>query len=83
MADDLVYHHTDTVHLPWILHAHALNPGRGMTGGFPEPDFLWATTDARGDPSSTSAIHSRKAIRIGYALAVRLTLAVPRTATER
>lgn len=44
----LVYHFTDTAHLPWILQAGELRPGANRIGGFPDPDFLWATTNERG-----------------------------------
>ncbi|HEX9231343.1 MAG TPA: hypothetical protein VF869_05515 [Jatrophihabitantaceae bacterium] len=67
-----VYHFTDTARLPWILTAGELRPGRNRVGGFPSPDFLWATTDERGD--RTSAL-SRQGLRRGMVRAVRFTLA--------
>jgi hypothetical protein len=41
----VVYHYTTTVHLPWIIHSGELPPGRTSEGFFPDPDFLWATTN--------------------------------------
>jgi hypothetical protein len=70
-----VYHFTDTLRLPWILQSGALKPGRNNIAGFPVPDFLWATTDARGDRSATSAIGgSDDAYRAGVTRQVRFTL---------
>jgi hypothetical protein len=69
-----LYHHTDTAHLPWILTTNELRPGRSSIGGFPNPDFLWATTDAQGDRTSMAG-HSRELYRRGVICAVRFTLA--------
>lgn len=49
-----VYHHTDTARLPWILRSGELRPGANKIGGFPDPDFLWATTDGRGDLTASA-----------------------------
>lgn len=48
-----VYHFTDTARLPHILLSGALVPGRSTLGGFPDPDFLWATLSPHGDRTST------------------------------
>ena len=56
----MLYHHTDSARLPWILHSRALRPGRNAVGNFPDPDFLWATADARGDRSAS--VSGRQAI---------------------
>ena len=50
----LVYHFSDTARLPWILRSGELRPGRNRIGGFPDPDFLWATTEAAGDLTSSA-----------------------------
>jgi hypothetical protein len=49
----ILYHHTDTARLPWILKSGELRPGRNRIGGFPDPDFLWATTDHQGDATAS------------------------------
>ncbi len=66
-----VFHFTDTARLPWILATGELRPGRNAIRNFPSPDFLWATTDARGDRTATA---DRKAQRKGLTRAVRFTL---------
>jgi hypothetical protein len=68
-----VFHFTDTARLPWILDAGELRPGRNKIGNFPSPDFLWATTDGRGD--RTASAYSQSGIREGLTRAVRFTLA--------
>jgi len=49
-----VYHFTDTARLPWILRSGRLRPGANRIGDFPDPDFLWATTDPVGDLTSSA-----------------------------
>ena len=49
----MIYHYTSALHLPHILADGALRPGRSTQGGFPKPDFLWATTNGAGDPTVT------------------------------
>ena len=49
-----LYHFSDTVRLPWIMEAGELRPSQNRIGGFPV-DFLWATSDARGDRTSSAA----------------------------
>jgi hypothetical protein len=44
----VVYHFTDVLRLPWILRSGELRCGANRIGGFPDPDFLWATTDSKG-----------------------------------
>jgi hypothetical protein len=65
-----VYHHTCTAHLPWILASGHLKPLRDKVTGLPDPDFLWATTDPRGDRTASIGW---AALRAGDALAVRFT----------
>lgn len=49
----MIYHFTDTARLAWILHDGNLIPGRCRVGGYPDPDFLWATANMRGDRSAS------------------------------
>jgi hypothetical protein len=53
-----LYHFTDTARLPWILLTRQLEPGRNQVGGYPV-DFLWATTNARGDATSTVTMNQQ------------------------
>ena len=52
MAD--IYHYTDTSRLPWIIQSGELRPGSNAIGGFPKPDFLWATSDPQGDRTASA-----------------------------
>jgi hypothetical protein len=72
----VLYHHTDSAHLPWILNDAALKPATGTSVGiYPDPDFLWATTDPLGDPTTTTSFKDgREAYRNGKIAAVRFTL---------
>jgi hypothetical protein len=67
---DLVYHFTDTARLPWILRSGELRPGSNKIGELPDPDFLWATTDSRGDRTASSSLQSEH-YRSGRARMVR------------
>ncbi|WP_267427357.1 hypothetical protein [Methylobacterium sp. GC_Met_2] len=67
-----VYHFTDTARLPHILFSGELRAGRNQIGGFPDPDFLWATTSATGDRTASA---SMPALREGRVRLVRFTLA--------
>src|SRR5258707_5551922 len=70
-----LYHFTDTVRLPWILRSGILRPGRNSIAGFPDPDFLWGTTEAAGDRSASSATgDSDRSYRAGATRQVRFTL---------
>jgi hypothetical protein len=66
-----VYHFTCTARLPWILDSGELRPGRNKIGGFPDPDFLWATTSALGDRSASG---SAQGYRDGRVRLVRFAL---------
>src|SRR5262245_7429709 len=66
-----VYHFTDTARLLFILHDGALRPGRNTLGGYPSPEFVWATTDDRGEPSAAGQSHADRA---GRTRLVRFTL---------
>jgi len=68
---DHVYHFTDTGRLPWIVADGALIPGRNNSGRYPDPDFLWATTNPRG---SMSATWSKEGYRQQITRLVRFTL---------
>ena len=70
----LVYHFTDTVRLPWILQAGELRPSANRIGGYPNPDFLWATTSKLG--SRKAAGSEPKAYRAGVTQLVRFALHV-------
>jgi hypothetical protein len=70
-----LYHFTDTVRLPWILKSGELRPGKNQLGGFPDPDFLWATTSPVGDRSATcSGGLCAELYRAGKTRLVRFTL---------
>jgi len=70
-----LYHFTDTARLPWIIVTGELRPGPNRIGGFPDPDFLWATTNNRGDcTASCRGAASRGAWRSGRTRLVRFTL---------
>ncbi len=64
-----VYHFSDSAHLPWIAMSKELRAGANKIGGYPS-DFLWATTDGRGDRTATAMVGYRK----GQTLLVRFTL---------
>ena len=65
-----VYHFTCTARLPWIIATRELRPFRDPTSGFPNPDFVWATTRRQGDRTAAGMNGYRRG---GTAL-VRLTL---------
>lgn len=49
-----LYHFTDTARLPYILQSGELRPGRNKIGGYPDPDFLWATAQMMGDRTASA-----------------------------
>jgi hypothetical protein len=65
-----VYHFTCAARLPWIVASGELRPGRNQLGKYPDPDFLWATTNPRGDRTASAFA----AYRSGDLALVRLTL---------
>lgn len=67
----MLFHFTDTARLPWIIAAGELRPGKNKLGGFPDPDFLWATTSPLGDRTSSLPMD---AYRAGAVNLVRLKL---------
>lgn len=67
-----LYHFTDTARLPWIIRSGELRPGRNKAGGFPDPDFLWASSLAIGDRSASAT--TGEAYRDGTVWHVRFTL---------
>lgn len=71
MSASTVHHFTDTGRLPWILREGILRPGANRLGGFPEPDFLWATTSPIGDRTASASLD---ALRSGLVRFVRFTL---------
>jgi len=68
---DFVSHLTDNARLPWILRSAELRPGANRIGGYPDPDFVWATINKRG---SRKAAGSSPSYRRGYSQLVRFTL---------
>lgn len=68
----VVYHFTDTARLPFIMACSELRPGRNAYGGFPDPDFLWATLNPSGDRTASGG---REPYRQGLVRVVRFTLA--------
>jgi hypothetical protein len=67
-----LYHFTCTARLPWIVADRELRPGRNKIGGFPDPDFLWATKRSQGDRTASAMQGYRK----GKTALVRLTVRV-------
>ncbi|MDN3274755.1 hypothetical protein QWJ07_10900 [Frankia sp. RB7] len=67
-----LYHFTDTARLPWIVDSGQLRPGRNRIGGYPSPDFLWATSDPRGDGSAS--MERADGYRSGRVRQIRFTL---------
>lgn len=67
-----LYHFTGSAHLPWILQSGELRPGRNKIGGYPDPDFLWATANDRGDATASGT--SGEFYRTGRVRQVRFTL---------
>jgi len=54
----MLYHHTSLAHLPYILLEGALIPTIPASDEWPN-DFVWATTDARGDRTTGICSHGR------------------------
>ena len=55
MSECIVYHFTDTARLPWILDSGELRlSGAAQAGGYPGPDFLWATTNKNGSRTAAA-----------------------------
>ena len=68
-----VYHYTDTVRLPWILHSGELRPTNNPNNNYPNPDFLWASTSDKG--CLTAALINQKDLyKAGIIHVVRFTL---------
>jgi hypothetical protein len=65
-----VYHFTDVYRLSWIIAAKQLEGGRNQIGGYPDPDFIWATTCEQGDRTASGMENYRK----GETPLVRFTL---------
>ncbi|MCJ2057654.1 hypothetical protein MKL09_13940 [Methylobacterium sp. J-048] len=63
-ASDIVYHYTDSARLPFILLDGKLRAGRNRIGGYPDPDFLWATTSPVGDRTASASIEACRAGRV-------------------
>lgn len=69
-TEQIVYHFTDTVRLPWIVASKELRADYYQLGHFPCHDFVWATTRPQGDRTATSMWSYRQRV----AALVRLTL---------
>lgn len=54
----MLYHHTSLGHLPYILLEGALIPTIPQSDEWPK-DFVWATTDERGDRTTGICSHGR------------------------
>ena len=50
---EVVYHFTNSARLPWIIETCELRPGLNRVGDYPNPDFLWATTNQLGDNTAS------------------------------
>ena len=76
MEEITLYHFTDTIRLPWIMRSGELRPGANRIGGFPDPDFVWATTNESGDRSASGGAGKigSQAYRAGASRLVRLKL---------
>jgi hypothetical protein len=71
-----VYHHTDTLRLPWILDSGELRPGtcsRYRFEGNAGLDMVWATTQQHWAHSAT-AHHDNERFKDGVVWTVRITL---------
>ena len=69
-----VYHFTDTLRLPWIVHSGGLAPVMPKFVGFPT-DVLWATKTEVGDRTAAiSSTANRNAYKQGLIRLVRFTL---------
>jgi hypothetical protein len=73
---NVVYHFTDLVRFTWIAASGELQPSRNKAGGYPDPDFVWATTDGRGCRTAAGLGNwSREQVKRDIELpVVRLTL---------
>jgi hypothetical protein len=71
ITPDRVYHFTDTARLAWIMTAGELRPSANRIGGYPAPEFVWATSDARGSPTAAGGASG---YREGMTQLVRFTL---------
>jgi|6_EtaG_2_1085325.scaffolds.fasta_scaffold00782_21 hypothetical protein len=71
----ILYHHTSLAHLPYILLEGALVPTIPQSEDWPK-DFVWATSDARGDRTTgicsdgrhKSVPHVRIGLKVGLFL---------------
>jgi hypothetical protein len=70
---EYVYHYSDTVRFPWIMDSGELRPTDSPYNGYPNPDFLWATTNDKGCPSAT-LINRKELYKAGIMHVVRFTL---------
>src|SRR5262245_16793805 len=68
-----VYHFSDTARLPWIMSTGELRPDANAVGGYPSPEFVWATSEARG---SRTAAGGARGYREDKVRLVRFTLDV-------
>ncbi|MCK4207180.1 hypothetical protein J3U99_20640 [Brucella pituitosa] len=70
--NDNVYHFTTSAQLPWIIDSGELRQSIVKVSDFPNPDFIWATSDSRGDRTATGMMAD--AYRDGGLMMVRFTL---------
>jgi hypothetical protein len=53
--NEIFYHVTSTLHLPWIIASGELRPSPNVDVGIGPTNFLWATTKRDGDKTSGAA----------------------------
>ena len=60
MSDRVVYHYTDSLHLPWIVKSSELRPNTNRLVGIGLIKYLWATTNPAGDKTARAMITMHK-----------------------
>jgi len=56
MSDSVVYHFTDSLHLPWIVKSGELRPNLNRLRGIGDVNYLWGTTNPDGDKTARALI---------------------------
>ncbi len=69
----VLYHHSTTAHLPWIVKSQELQPEANLHNDFYDWALLWATEHPGGDRTATSGIY-RDEVKKGMARYIRFTL---------
>lgn len=60
MSDRVVYHYTDSLHLPWIVKSSELRPNTNRLIGIGLIKYIWATTNPAGDKTARAMITMHK-----------------------